>query len=98
MNDGSWHTVADVPVDTVPVTVSFAPVTARRYRLVLVQGTAISVLKLADAAPGYADNGMMAALGAPPTGPIKIAELRLSSDARVDRFEAKAGFSIERDY
>ena len=98
MDDGSWRTVAEIPVETVPVTVSFAPVTARRFRLVLVQGTAVSTLKLSDAAPGYADNAMMAALGAPPNSAIKIAELRLSSDARVDRFEAKAGFSIERDY
>src|SRR5262249_43033766 len=33
-----------------------------------------------------------------PRAPVKIAELRLDAEPKVDRFEAKAGFAIARDY
>jgi hypothetical protein len=98
MNDGTWRKVADIPVSTAPTTVSFTATTARQFRLVLVPSAAVGGLNLADAAPGFADNGMLAAFGGTSKNAVKIAQLRLSQEAKVDRFEAKAGFSVERDY
>ncbi len=96
--DGStWRKVADVPVGAVPTTVSFAPVTARQFRLALIP-SATRPFSMGEPAPGAAGGEMFSALGATSKRPLKIAELRLSSEAKVDRFEAKAGFPIERDY
>jgi hypothetical protein len=97
MDGNIWSKVADVPVRPVPTTVSFAPVTARQFRLVLVPSAAAGI-SLGDPAPGIAADGMISALGTVPNSPVKIAELHLSQEGRVDRFEAKAGFSVERDY
>lgn len=83
VRDGSgWRSLADVPVTAAPTTVSFAPVTAREFRLVL--------------GPPLPRPGVMGA----PRGirQARVADLRLSADARVDRFEAKAGFTIAEDY
>ena len=96
--DGNaWRRVADIPVGTVPTTVSFDAVTARQFRLVLVPNAG-PAFNMGDPAPGVVGGEMLSALGAAPTGSIKIVELRLSPEAKVDRFEAKAGFSVERDY
>lgn len=95
--DGTWHQVADVAVSTVPTTTSFAPVTAQRFRLLLAPSTAVGAV-LGEPAPGAAGGeGLMGMRGAP-SSPIRIAELSLSSEAKVDRFESKAGFAIEQDY
>jgi alpha-L-rhamnosidase len=96
-DDGKlWRHVADLPPAPVPVTVSFTAVKARQFRVLLPPAPA-SPFRLGDPAPGVAGGEAMSAFGAS-TGAIKIAELTLSPEARVDRFEAKAGFSIERDY
>jgi hypothetical protein len=96
-HDGKWRKVADIPVTSVPTTVSFSAVTARQFR-VLFLPSVFPPFQLGDPAPGVIGAEMMAALGASPVGPIKIAELQLSPEARVNRFEAKAGFTVERDY
>lgn len=77
VRDGAnWRALANVPMAGVPTTVSFAPVTAREFRLV------------ADAPPHTAKS----------PGSVRVGELRLSSEAKVHQFEAKAGFSIAPDY
>lgn len=72
----NWRVLAKVPMFAVPTTVSFAPVTAREFRLV------------ADAPAPDAKS----------PGSVRIGELRLSSEAKVNQFEAKAGFSVAPDY
>jgi (4-O-methyl)-D-glucuronate---lignin esterase len=95
MDGNSWRKIADIPLGTVTTTVSFAPVTARQFRLVLEPTAVVGLAR--DTAPGVAGGEMFSALTATPKS-IKIGELRLSPEAKVDRFEAKAGFTIEPDY
>ena len=95
--DGSWRKVVDIPIGTIPTTVSFAPVTARLFRVVFATAAPVAP-GVSGAAPGAAGGETFANLAVPSKRPIKIAELRLSAEARVDRFEAKAGYSVERDY
>ncbi len=97
MDGRTWRKVADIPVGEVPTTVSFAPVTARTFRLALTPSTAHG-FSMGEPAPGAAGGEMFAALSAESKRPLSIAELSLSSEAKVDRFEAKAGFTIERNY
>ena len=95
--DGStWEKVADIPVDMVPTTVSFAPVKARQFRLVIAPGVILG-LSPEDIAPGLSSE-WLPAISPPLSKSVKIAELRLSGRAQVDRFETKAGFSVARDY
>lgn len=78
-DDGTmWRPVAAIPAASVPATVSFAPVTARHFRVVF---------------PPIAGGP-----GAPPPGPLRVGELRLSGEAKVDRFETKAAFEMAPDY
>jgi (4-O-methyl)-D-glucuronate---lignin esterase len=72
-----WRTLAQLPVASVPTTVSFAAVTAREFRLV------------ADADPSSNVKSL---------GSIRIADLRLSPTATINRFQVKAGFALAPDY
>ena len=92
-----WQRVATFPLGTVPTTVSFAPVTARSFRLVFGPNTAPPTVSLGAPAPGVVIEGIFPGGGATPP-PIKIAQFSLSSAAKVDRFEAKAGFATVGDY
>ncbi|MEO6092075.1 MAG: glycosyl hydrolase [Novosphingobium sp.] len=95
--DGAgWHPIAEMPLGDIPATVAFAPVTARRFRVVLAPrvnvrdilaqyGVSLSQIGLADPASLFAE-------------PLGIADFRLSSADRIDRAEAKAGFALVPDY
>lgn len=94
----TWRQIATFPVTAAPSTVSFAPVTARQFRLVLnplpFQGS-----NLGDPAPGIAAaGGFVEMMAAGAKAPLDIRRFSLSAAAMVDQFEAKAGFSIARDY
>ena len=105
-DDGqAWRKVADIAVAQVPTTIGFAPVTARHFRVVFKQTQSAPIAALGAGAPGI----HMAGLGKPLGGSgaeamrgggkaIRIGELRLSNEERIDRYEAKAGFTVERDY
>ena len=96
-DDGkTWRALANLPVNAVPTTVSFAPVTARMFRVVFTPAPAPAYKR--EPAPGVAGDGILAAFEGAANQPIKVSELRLSSEAKVDRYESKAGFAIERDY
>ncbi|VXB96751.1 glycosyl hydrolase [Massilia sp. 9I] len=94
-DDGvSWRKVADLPLALVPTTAGFAPVTAARFRVV-VHG------KPPQLNPGFmpvagADTGPFAAMAQPK--PLRLGQLLLSAQPRVNAFEAKAGFAIADDY
>jgi hypothetical protein len=98
--DGTtWKKVADIPLSQIPTTVSFAPVTSRQFRVVFARGeSSSSMFTYRAIAPGAAGGDMLSAMQAAANQPLKIAELRLSPESRVDRFEAKAGFSVVPDY
>ena len=95
--DAAWRKICDIPLGPTPTTVSFDPVTAKEFRIVFVPKVS-TVNAMAEAAPGAAGGEILAAMSGGSNKPMKIAELRLSPDAKVNRFEAKAGFSVERNY
>ncbi|TDW68252.1 alpha-L-rhamnosidase-like protein [Novosphingobium sp. PhB55] len=94
---GVWTTVTDVPLARVPTTLAFAPVTARNFRVSFQE-----VSSLPDIAPPPAgvDLSALAAgfSGGRPSTSIRITEIELSGQERVNRVEAKAGFDIVPDY
>ena len=97
-DDGrTWRAVADVPVSDVPTTVSFAPVTARQFRLVL-RPKAMVMANMGAPAPGI----VMPTLFGPPQGaatpPWDLRQFALDASPAVDRFETKAGFALTMDY
>jgi len=90
---GSWRKVADVPAEPVPATVSFAPITARAFRLVLRHSAA------ANPAPGMGLPGVVTLpFSLPQANSDKVSLLELSAEPRVNRVEAKAGFVVVDDY
>ncbi|MFD1613265.1 glycosyl hydrolase [Sphingomonas tabacisoli] len=98
-DDGAkWRNVTALPTMAVPTTASFAPVTARYFRLVL-EPAPPSSLESRGSAPGIdqADFRTMIRNGLSRTG-IKVAEFELSHDAKIDRYETKAAFELVPDY
>lgn len=94
--DGQWVEVAKLPLTGVPTTAAFAPVTARRFRVVLGPNTGPKRPPMEPPAPGAAMGGIFPP--APPATTIAIGTFRLYGEPRVDRGEAKAGFSTVLDY
>ena len=92
---GGWRELASLTLTEVPTTVSFAPVTAREFRVVLHPNTAVP-RGVGEPAPGAVQFSIFAA--DPPGAKVRIAELRLSGEAKVHQFEAKAGYAVARDY
>jgi alpha-L-rhamnosidase len=92
--DGAWRQITTLPSMGVPTTVSFAPVVAQEFRVVLRPYTGPSRSNPGESAPG----AMPIRPGGAVANPLKGASLHLGSEARIDRFEAKAGFAIARDY
>jgi hypothetical protein len=94
---GAWRKIAEVAVSAIPTTVSFAPVAARRFRLVINSSKPIDLEALAGiGVPGVASLPFPTGGGGGET--IKVAQFQLSSEPRVNRFEAKSGFTLVDDY
>ena len=96
VQDGAgWRKVADVPLSNVPTTISFAPVTAAKFRLLMTPPANPTLLSsFLNAVPGLAF-----AIPTPPEPrTVRVAELRLSGEARVNAAELKAGYAIAPDY
>jgi hypothetical protein len=91
--DGTtWRDVVTLNASAVPAqTVTFPPVTARRFRL------AVSGASAAEALPPVADGVRL-----PPvlrrSDSFLVSEFALRAGARVHRAEAKAGFGVVPDY
>lgn len=95
--DGTtWQAVAHLPLGPTPSTVAFAPVTAKRFRLVLVQRS--DVLDRIGQFGAQARQLFSANLDAMFARPVRIAEFGLSGDDKVDYAEAKAAFALVPDY
>lgn len=92
--DGEWRVIARLPSRLVSTTVSFAPVKASEFRVVLGPNTARPRPGLGSGAPGAVAINFFAS----DTSKVKVTELRLWTEPRVDRFESKAGFAVETDY
>jgi alpha-L-rhamnosidase len=99
-DDGdSWRSVAVIPSVTLPLhTVSFAPVTARFFRVTLSPAEPEELPGIfTNHAPGAASNDLFAK---PASVPLRyhLNELVLHARATVNEAEAKAKFSIAPDY
>ncbi|QAY78116.1 glycosyl hydrolase [Sphingosinicella sp. BN140058] len=97
VRDGNgWRKVADLPLSGVATTVSFAPVRADTFRIVLGPFAGEKRAGLGAPVAGVAFPSFLPSVSK--DAPVRIGMLKLSSEAKVDRFEAKAGFAIARDY
>lgn len=103
----TWRSVVEVPLSEVPTTVSFAPVTAQYFRLVLHILPSQNILQLmGNPTPGVDMLNMMRAFGedtltnlaAIQSQGYQLAELSLQAQPRVNAFEFKAGFALADDY
>lgn len=90
-----WQAVGRFALTEVPSTIGFAPITARRFRLVLSPNDAAKSPGLGDGAPGAVQVDVFARPDSPTLG---IGDFRLSAEARIDQYEAKAGYAIAPDY
>ena len=91
----TWRRITDVPASEAPSTVSFAPVTAARFRVVFAPNSELPPNPLGGV-PGVDDSFFSMITRTPPT--LSVGELRLSGEARVNQYEAKAGFHVVTDY
>jgi len=101
-DDGnSFRSVAAIPFVKLPLhTVSFAPVTARFFRVTLSPAKPVPLPGIfTHYAPGAASKALLARL-APATVPLRyhFNELVLHAQATVNEAEAKANFAIAPDY
>jgi hypothetical protein len=96
-DDGEWRKIANLPVSEAPTTVSFTPVTATRFRIVLTPAP-FRGSNLGDPAPGAAPPAFFQGMAGAAKAPLHVSQARLSDEPMIDRYEAKAGFAIERDY
>ena len=96
--DGAtWTRITTLTLGTVPTTVSFPAVTAAHFRLVLEARKPDG--GLGSPAPGIAMDGLFDGVGAMlAKKPLIVGTFALGSEAKVDRFETKAGFVMSRDY
>lgn len=93
--DGAWQRIGAFPLTEATTTIGFAPVTARRFRLVLAPNNGVKAPSLGDGAPGAMKFDVFAQ---PPKPTLAIGDLRLFAEAKIDQYEAKAGFAIVPDY
>ncbi|MCC2978241.1 glycoside hydrolase [Sphingomonas sp. PL-96] len=90
-----WRKVGDIAVSAVPTTISFAPVTARYFRVVMPVNPGADEF-VWKPAPGVDDTFFKLLSG--PRKTMKLAEMKLSAEPRVNQFETKAGFSLTDNY
>ncbi|HZV09365.1 MAG TPA: glycosyl hydrolase, partial [Novosphingobium sp.] len=96
--DGThWREIAHFPMAEVPTTISFAPVVAARFRVVL-HPLQPAQANMGAPAPGIVAPDLFGALLGGAGQPWDVRQLTLSDAPAVDRFETKAGFSIAMDY
>jgi hypothetical protein len=90
----SWRKVADLPLALVPASAGFAPVTAAHFRVVL--GARPAAPNPAFMPVPGADTGPFGAIGQ--AKGLRLAQLSLSGEPKVNQFETKAGFATADDY
>jgi hypothetical protein len=96
--DGTtWRHLADIPASDTPSTISFAPVTARFFRLVL-RPLPPTANNMGEPGAGAIVPDLFGAMEADPNKPWQVNQFVLSGEAQVDQFETKAGFNLALDY
>lgn len=96
--DNNWQTVAEVELGDVPSTVSFAPVSARAFRLLMTKEKSSPMMGGGfSIAPGVDPSGMMGLGALAPAKPL-LADFKLFAQPKVDAFETKAAFRHSDNY
>ena len=91
-NGTDFREIAHLPISRSPIrSASFAPVTARYFRL------ALSPKEFEGPPPAIAPGAVMPDFPPSPSH-YDISEFRLEPQARINRFEEKAGFAAASDY
>ncbi|MCX7676636.1 MAG: glycosyl hydrolase [Alteraurantiacibacter sp.] len=93
--DGAWQVVRELPLSNTPTTYSFAPVTARAFRLRLENNTNSASSGEIEGPPGAIAIDFFA-LG--DISSVRLTDFRLTGQHRLDRVEQKAGFATSNDY
>jgi alpha-L-rhamnosidase len=95
--DGTWQAVVPVPLEgAAQTTVSFAPVTAKRFRIIFDGIKPLTTVDRIGSAPGALTDTYRPAK--PPRTNVAIAELRFTDEPRVNLAEVKGGFGLVPDY
>lgn len=95
-DDGqSWRPITAIEPSAVPTTVSFAPVTAKYFRLVVAARPGRPA-EVSGGVPGIVTGGYGTAKAGAPT--YRVATFQLSPRATINQYEVKAGFGLARDY
>jgi hypothetical protein len=103
-DDGAiWRFIGKFAASAVPATISFAPVTASRFRVIFRRAASSPVAGFVPPVAGLdmaALSRMLGSGGAAMMGAssLKVGDFQLYRDARVDRAETRAGFDIALDY
>ncbi len=98
-DDGSaWRQISQAPLKGVPSTLSFAPVTARHFRLLLQSVQQPIDPSFTSMAPGVDPSGVVGGLTGGGAKSTRLVQFQLSPEAKVNGFETKAGFAIAEDY
>jgi alpha-L-rhamnosidase len=92
---GGWQRVGEFSLGDAATTIGFAPVTAKRFRIVIAPNRGARSIGLGAGAPGAM---MFDIFGADKSPTLAIGALSLSGEAAIDRAEDKGGFSIVPDY
>ena len=97
-DDGTaWRKLTDINPAAVPTSVSFEPVTARKFRLRFTRSQGAGA-KLGRAAPGLVMGDFAAGFAGLLNRPLPVGTFQLFPEARVDEAEMKAGFEVAKDY
>jgi hypothetical protein len=92
-----WSIIAPIELTTVPTSISFTPVQAAHFRVLLRPQSAKNALGKPVA--GAALAGMLDEMnGAAAKRPLVVGTFRVGSVPMIDRFETKAGFVMSADY
>lgn len=99
-NGADWHDITPVALEDTPSTIAFAPVTARYFRIVVSPPPPGAPNPAAEEARRNLamDDVFGKAIGGLLGRGVKIGQLALHAESRIDRAQAKAGFAIADDY
>ncbi len=92
---GKWTEIGKMDLGEAASTISFPAITATRFRIVMARNTGPGRIGLGEGADGVEAFNIFAQK-MPAT--VKVGEVRLSGDARINDASAKAGFDIVNDY
>lgn len=90
-----WTKLGDLPLGEAATTISFAPVTAQRFRILMTPNSGNIPSGLGGGAPGAETIDVFSR---PKPSSIKVGHVAFSADARVSLGEVKAGYDMTNNY